>query len=78
MQALLGVDGSVARNPQFVIKPHMEDVWVVVYGDESLSSASVSSGGKTVQADYASDHYHGSAYRVVFMNDNPDARQLGS
>jgi hypothetical protein len=49
----------------------MEDVWVVVYGDESLSSASITGGGKTVQADYASDHYNGSAYRVAFMNDNP-------
>ncbi len=66
------VDGVVASQPNFIIKPRMEDAWVVIYGDESLSSASVSMGGQTVQADYASDHYNGAAYRVAYIK-NPAA-----
>lgn len=65
------VDGSVSANPKFAIKPHMEDVWVVVYGDESLLSASVSGGGKTEQASYASDHHNGAAYRVALLKNPP-------
>jgi hypothetical protein len=72
VQAPFRADGVVAKNPTFSIKPNMEDVWVVTYGDESLSAASVTGNGKTVQADYASDHYNGSAYRVAYMK-NPAA-----
>ena len=69
VQAPFRADGVVAKNPTFKLMPHMEDVWVVTYGDESLSAANVTHDGKTVQADYASDHYNGSAYRVVYMKD---------
>lgn len=70
VEAPFRADGTVAGNPDFVIKPHMEDVWVVVYGNESLASANVSGNGQTAQADYASDQYRGSAYRVAYMK-NP-------
>jgi hypothetical protein len=71
MNAPYGVDGVVASKPDFEIKPRMEDAWVVIYGDETLSSASMTGGGQTVQADYASDHYNGSAYRVAYMKNPP-------
>jgi hypothetical protein len=71
VQAPFRTDGLLAKEPAFTIKPRMEDVWVVMYGDESLSAAGVTRNGKTIQADYASDHYNGSAYRVVYMK-NPD------
>jgi hypothetical protein len=70
VQAPFRADGVVAKDPKFTIKPHMEDVWVVTYGDESLSAASVTHDGKAVPADYAADHYNGSAYRVAHMK-NP-------
>ncbi len=72
VQAPYRVDGRVAQNPTFSIKPHMEQVWVVIYGDASLGTASISNGGQTVQADYAADSYNGYAYRVIYMN-NPAA-----
>ena len=71
VQAPFRTDGIVSKEPSFAIKPHMEDVWVVIYGDESLSAANVTHNGKPVPADYASDHYNGSAYRVVYMK-NPE------
>jgi len=72
VQAPYRVDGRVAQNPTFSIKPRMEQVWVVIYGDASLGNASISNGGQSVQADYAADSYNGYAYRVVYMN-NPAA-----
>jgi hypothetical protein len=71
VQAPYAEDGVVASKPEFTIKPRMEDAWIVIYGDESLSSASVSTGGQTVQADYASDHYNGAAYRVAYIKNPP-------
>jgi hypothetical protein len=69
VQAPYGIDHSVASEHSFEIKPRMEDVWVIVYGDESLVSASVSGGGRKEEANYASDHYRGSAYRVAYFRD---------
>ncbi len=71
VNAPYGIDGVVASQPDFVIKPRMEDAWIVIYGDETLSSASVSGGGQTVQADYAVDQYRGSAYRVAYIKNPP-------
>lgn len=63
------VDGVAASQPTFKIMPRMEDAWVVFYGDESLSSASVTNGSQSVAADYAADHYNGAAYRVAYLRD---------
>jgi hypothetical protein len=72
VQAPFRADGQVSKEPSFTVKPHMEEVWVVVYGDDSLSAAAVSHGGKTVQAEYAADRHNGSAYRVAHLENPAD------
>ncbi len=62
------LDGLVSGEPTFEMKPQIDEVWIVVYGDDSLSEASVDGPAGTLRADYASDRHAGAgAYRVVHV-----------
>lgn len=67
------VDGLVAAQPEFEMREHVEEAWVVVYGDKTLGNVTVSGSNGEFTADYAQDSWpDAGAYRVARL-DNPPA-----
>jgi hypothetical protein len=67
------VDGLVAARPELEMREHVEEAWVVVYGDKTLGNVSVSGPNGEFAADYAQDSWPAAgAYRVAHF-DNPQA-----
>jgi hypothetical protein len=64
------VDGLVAAEPAFAMREHVEEAWVVVYGDKSLGNVTVSGPSGEFVADYAQDSWPAAgAYRVAHFTD---------
>lgn len=74
MRAPYRIDHLVEREPQFEVQPRVETMWVVVYGDTSLESVTLTGAdGRTYPADYAADSLpRAGAYRVARI-DTPTA-----
>ncbi len=67
------VDGLVAAQPKFGMREHVEEAWVVVYGDKTLGNVTVSGPSGEFVADFAQDSWpDAGAYRVAHF-DNPPA-----
>ena len=68
------IDAEVSRHPNFDMKRHIDEAWVVIYGDPTLESARLTSpDGDIVEADYAADRWPtAGAYRVAYLR-SPDA-----
>lgn len=64
------VDGLVARAAELTVRPNVEELWAVFYGDDTLEEVTLSGPGGEVRADYAADRWPGAgAYRVVHLTD---------
>jgi hypothetical protein len=62
------LDSLVSANPTFIMKPNVDEAWVVVYGDDTLGDVSIDSPGGARNADYAQDRFQGAgAYRVLYV-----------
>ncbi len=62
------LDGLVSNAPSFEMKPDIDDAWIVVYGDDTLSDASVDGPAGATRTDYAIDRHAGAgAYRVAHV-----------
>lgn len=67
-QAPFRVDHRLADTPSFEMKPNVEEAWIVVYGDESLSSAWVAGPAGEQPADAAAgSRVRAGAYRVAHV-----------
>ncbi|MEE8584366.1 MAG: hypothetical protein V3T83_05885, partial [Acidobacteriota bacterium] len=65
------VDRLVSSNPIFEMKPHVDEAWVVVYGDETLGDVALDGPQGRVRADYAQDsRRRAGAYRAAYIR-NP-------
>ena len=72
MQAPFEQDGVVASRPDFEMKPNVDEAWIVVYGDVSLSEAWLEGPGGRIATDYAKDSLtRAGAYRVAHMTSPP-------
>ena len=68
VQAPYKIDNEIAVEPSFLIKPNVDEAWVVVYGDDTLAEAGIDGPSGPVAADYAADRWEGAgAYRVAYM-----------
>jgi hypothetical protein len=68
VQAPYEVDALLTVAPAFEMKPGVDEAWIVVYGDDTLSGAEVEGPGGRVAADYAADRWPGAgAYRVAYL-----------
>lgn len=67
------IDNTIASSPEFEVLKNMKEVWVVVYGDDSLSDVSlVKPNGSIIRADYAKDiQKNAGAYQVAYI-ENPE------
>ena len=73
VQAPYRIDHRLAEAPEFEMKRHVDEAWIVVYGDDSLGDVSLESPGGEVRTDHASDKWSGAgAYRVAYVK-SPDA-----
>jgi hypothetical protein len=71
VQAPYEIDNILSVEPQFEMKPHIEEAWIVVYGDDTLSEAVMEGPGGAVTADHAGDRWAGAgAYKVAYIR-NP-------
>lgn len=67
------VDAEVASQPTFKMMRNVSESWIVIYGDESLKSASLTGPSGKIEAKDAEDAQSGAgAYRVAFIQ-NPEA-----
>jgi hypothetical protein len=72
VQAPYELDNQVAAQPAFAIKPRIDEAWIVVYGDDTLTDAWLTGPGGTVRADFARDRHPGAgAYRVAYLTRPP-------
>lgn len=72
VQAPYEMDSLLASAPTFEMKRGVDEAWVVVYGDDTLSSAEVEGPGGVVTADHAADRWPGAgAYRVAYLQHPP-------
>ena len=68
VKAPFRIDNLVSAQPQFEMKSNVQEAWVVVYGDNSLTGADIQGPGGTVKADYAADQWPtAGAYRVAYV-----------
>ena len=66
------VDGLVTAQPEFEMRDHVQEAWVVVYGDTTLGNVTVSGPNGEFAADYAQDSWPtAGAYRVAHFDDPP-------
>ncbi|MCB2262778.1 MAG: hypothetical protein LGR52_07560 [Candidatus Thiosymbion ectosymbiont of Robbea hypermnestra] len=67
MRAPYRIDQVVAESPSFRVRPNVETMWVVVYGDTSLERVDLrGADGRAYPADYAADSQpRAGAYRVA-------------
>ena len=68
VEAPFRADSRVAAKPRFEMKPEIDEAWVVIFGDTTLTSASVVGPSGEVMADFASDQQaRAGAYRVAYL-----------
>ncbi len=69
------LDNLVSAQPSFDMKPHVDEAWVVVYGDASLGEVTLETPGGVRRADYAQDSRAGAgAYKVLYATSPPAGR----
>jgi len=62
------VDDLLAKAPDLDVRPDVEELWVVVYGDDTLGEVVMTGPGGEARGDYAADRWPGAgAYRVIHM-----------
>ena len=62
-------DGLVATQPDFEMKPHVDEAWVVVYGDTTLAAAWIEGPAGRTEADFAAETFApAGAYRVAHVD----------
>nr|VFJ49845.1 MAG: hypothetical protein BECKDK2373C_GA0170839_10275 [Candidatus Kentron sp. DK] len=75
VDAPYGIDDLVARKSRFSMESGVDEAWVVVYGDASLSDAWLDGPSGRTATDYAADRWQpAGAYRVAYL-DHPQAGQ---
>jgi hypothetical protein len=68
VQAPYEIDNLVSVQPGFDMKPHVDEAWIVVYGDDTLGDVTIDGPQQPVRADYAADRWEGAgAYRVAYI-----------
>ncbi len=68
VQAPYEIDNLVSVQPGFEMKQHVEEAWIVVYGDDTLGDVTIDGPQQPVRADYAADRWVGAgAYRVAHI-----------
>jgi hypothetical protein len=68
VQAPYEVDAVLAASPSFEMKRGVDEAWIVVYGDDTLSRVEVEGPDGPMAADYAADRWQGAgAYRVAYL-----------
>ena len=74
VQAPYRLGGTVAVQPRFEIRRNVDEAWIVVYGDDSLSAAGLTApGDRLVETDHAAGSWPGAgAYRVAYLR-RPEA-----
>lgn len=66
VEAPFGIDGTVREKPSFEMQPNVDEAWVVVYGDATLSRVRLKGPLGFLEADYGADRYPSAgAYRVA-------------
>ena len=74
-QAPYQLDGALSTSPTFQMRQRIDEAWIVVYGDDTLSGASLDGPPGAVAVDYAHDRHPGAgAYHVAYLT-NPPAGQ---
>ncbi|HEX8253070.1 MAG TPA: hypothetical protein VF846_07995 [Thermoanaerobaculia bacterium] len=73
VQAPYEIDNLVSVQPSFEMKPHVDEAWIVVYGDDSLGDVTIAGPRQqTVPASYAADRWSGAgAYKVAHLERPP-------
>lgn len=68
VQAPYEIDNLISVQPGFEMKPHVDEAWVVVYGDNSLGEVTIDGPQQTIAATYAADRWLGAgAYKVAHV-----------
>lgn len=69
VQAPYEIDHVISLNPSFEMKPHVDQAWIVVYGDDTLQDVELRTpDGRRLIADYAQDRKPGAgAYRAAYI-----------
>ncbi len=68
VQAPYEIDNLVSIQARFEMKPHVDEVWVVVYGDDSLGEVAIDGPHQTIPATHAADLWLGAgAYKVAYV-----------
>jgi hypothetical protein len=77
VQAPYEIDNLVSVQPGFDMKPHVDEAWIVVYGDDTLADVTIDGPQQPVRADYAADRWAGAgAYRVAYIERPPAGRWM--
>lgn len=75
VQAPYEIDDLVSVQPGFDMKQHVDEAWIVVYGDDTLGDVTIDGPEHPVRADYAADRWTGAgAYRVAYLQRPPAGR----
>lgn len=76
VQAPYEWDRALTNEPSFEMNAHVDEAWVVVYGDASLSGAWLTDpSGKRVEATHGADVWAtAGAYRVAYLTQPPSGR----
>lgn len=68
VEAPYGLDGRVRDEPTFEMQAHVDEAWVVVYGDASLTEVRLEGPSGTYEADHGGDrHPPAGAYRAAYL-----------
>ncbi len=68
VRAPFEIDHLVSEAPGFEIKPHVDEAWIVVYGDDTLEDASLEGPASRQETRFAADRLAGAgAYRVAYL-----------
>jgi hypothetical protein len=73
VQAPYDVDHLVATDPAFEVKPRVDEIWVVVYGDDTLTDATIETPAGVRKTDYAQDRWKGAGAYRVYYSQKPEA-----
>lgn len=69
VRAPFRADSRVSAKPRFSMKPEIEEAWVVIFGDTTLSRASVVGPSGEVLANFAEDQQpRAGAYKVAYLS----------
>ena len=73
VQAPYKIYAPVATQPKFEVKQHIDEAWVIVYGDQTLGDVSVDTPGGNVAANYAHEVWPTAGAYSVAHFDKPAA-----